>query len=229
LGTVALFQFEAVAMTDRLEDLGLAAIVSEYETLVERHTGGRVVVTSVQISPTEFAPVGGFLRLDGHCCGDTVMLWCAYDPIAFQVAVDIVLDIFCECFRSGVPMRGAITFGDAVMDKSGGVFVGAPLLEATRAVRSQSSVGCTFGPSLDRFPHLGPLDRFQPYPIQVPPGLETDIRPLALDWPRRMRDKFPSDDVYALISAYRRILPRGCDWDATVDFVNHSASNTRWW
>lgn len=228
---IVLFFFDVLGFSERVAELGLARILKQYEDLVQlvqQRAGGRVVITARPISPTTMVPVAGYVTLDAQYFSDTILLWASYDEIAFEVCVDLILDFFCECFRSGLPLRGAITFGEAHMDLATGIYLGQPIIEAARAETSQLWCGCTFGPSLDDYPHLGPVDKYLPYEAHIKEGRSGLVRGLTLDWPRRMRDQFPTVDVDKLIADYSR---PGFEpyWDNTAVFVKYSADNERWW
>ncbi len=195
--TIVLFFFDVLGFAERVAELGLPRILAQYESLlamIQARAGGRIVVDAEPVDDKgNMVPVSGFLDLRSTYFSDTVLLWTRYHPISFRVSADIVLDFFCDCLHDGLPLRGGIAFGDAVMDESRGIFLGQPIIEAARAEAAQRWCGCTFGPSLDDFPALGPVDRFMPYEAQMKPGSEELLRGLALDWPRRWDKLFPKD------------------------------------
>ncbi len=229
--SIVLFFFDVLGFAERVDELGLAEILRLYEDLLEMvraRAGGRVVMAARPVDQHTMVPVMGWLDLESTYFSDTILLWTKYDDLRFQVSVDIVLDFFCDCFKNGLPLRGAIAFGDAVMDRQRGIFLGHPIIEAARAESSQRWCGCGFGPSLDDFPRLGPADRFMPYSDHAKPGREDYLRELVLDWPRRWRASPHNPDLLTCIEKYRR--PGHEDyWDTTTAFVEHSQTNELWW
>ena len=204
---IVLFFFDVLGFGERVAELGLPQILKQYQSLldmVRARAGGRVVLTAMPVDETTMVPVVGYLDLHSAYFSDTIMLWAEYDDLRFQVAVDIVLDFFCDCLKNGLPLRGAVAFGEAVMDLPNGIFLGQPIIEAARAEAAQRWSGCGFGPSLDDFPRLGPVDRFMPYSAHVKAGREEYLRELVLDWPRRWRSSLAQVDIHAVIEGYQR-------------------------
>jgi len=57
-------------------------------------------------------------------------------------------DMVCEALKLGVPLRGALAVGPAVMHSRTVTFVGAPLVEAARLEQSQDWLGVSLGDSM---------------------------------------------------------------------------------
>jgi class 3 adenylate cyclase len=230
--TIALFFFDVLGFFERVEELGLPRILEQYESLldmIQARASGQAVRIAVPVDDSgNLAYAGFYLDLATAYFGDTVLIWTRYDPHGVSASVDIVLDFFCDCLRNGLPLRGGRAFGDAVMDESRGIFLGQPIIEAARAEAAQRWCGCTFGPSLDAFAVLGPLDRIIPYRNHVKPGRENMLSDIALDWPRRWEKLFPTEDLDAVLDGYRR---PGFEsyWDVTQAFADHSRTNRDWW
>jgi hypothetical protein len=230
--TVVLFFFDVLGFSERVEELGLPRILAQYESLlatIRSRAGGRVVLEAEPVdNQGTMVPVAAYLDLRSTYFSDTVLIWTGYDPIRFRVSADLVLDFFCDCLHNGLPLRGGIAFGEALMDEGRGIFLGSPIVEAARAEAAQRWCGCSFGPSLDAFPALGPVDRFIPYKAHMKAGKEHMLRALALDWPRRWRKLFPEQDLSTVIDSYRR-PDHEAYWDVTQEFVDYSLAHPEWW
>jgi hypothetical protein len=57
-------------------------------------------------------------------------------------------DMVCEALKMGLPLRGALAVGKAVMHSRTGTFVGAPVVEAAKLEQSQDWLGVSLGPSM---------------------------------------------------------------------------------
>lgn len=58
--------------------------------------------------------------------------------------------IFCEAVRKGIPLRGVISIGSAVMDTKNRVYLGMPLAEAAKAEPQQNWIGIGLGRSIQK-------------------------------------------------------------------------------
>jgi hypothetical protein len=143
---------------------------------------------------------------------------------------DVCLDFVCEALARELPVRGCIAFGEAILDSKRGVFLGQPIIEAARGESAQSWAGVSFGPSLDRpeFSYLGDLRLVLPFEQQIKHGKSEWVTPLALDWPRRWRDKFKTDPIDQLdkLDADPRF---SVYYETARTFARFSAANSEWW
>jgi hypothetical protein len=120
---------------------------------------------------------------------DTILLWAPYELPVVESFLDSVLQFFCEALSNGLPLRGCITFGDAIMDQDQGVFLGEPIIEGSWGEAAQEWVGVAFGPSLERPPFgwVGALRHVIPFAQHIKAGKDDCVLTIALDWPRRWR------------------------------------------
>jgi hypothetical protein len=157
--TVALF--DVLGFEERLRSSDIRSLVTAYKQLtevLERFDGERFVLDGAM-------PLDGPLPLfhtDGtvqtgtavysldvkHAYfSDTLLLWADFDPIRIRPFCGLCADFFCEALHLGMPVRGAISVGDAYMSISEKTFIGYPLAEAARVEKAQKWIGMSFGPS----------------------------------------------------------------------------------
>jgi hypothetical protein len=72
------------------------------------------------------------------------------------------MDFFCQSIVAGIPLRGCISTGLAVMNPYKSIYVGSPLVEAARGETAQNSIGVAFGKSFNNS-HPVYNDYFIPY------------------------------------------------------------------
>ena len=58
------------------------------------------------------------------------------------------MDFFCQSIIEGIPLRGCISTGIAMMDQYKSIYFGNPLVEAARGEPAQNTLGVAFGKSL---------------------------------------------------------------------------------
>lgn len=93
-------------------------------------------------------------------------------------------ELICHSIEIGLPFRGALSMGPAILDERRSVFLGAPLIEAATLERGQMMVGASFCPSFvqqiipGRF--VLPFDALRS-------GFKSGFRGAVLDWPRHWR------------------------------------------
>jgi hypothetical protein len=131
---------------------------------------------------------------------DTILLWVPLvqhfiDPFLARCA-----DMVCEALKLGIPLRGAVAVGPAVMHARTGTFVGSPVVEAAKLEQSQDWLGVSLGPSMLAADVSSEFDPTLviPYPVPVKKQRERVYAELALDWPNRFRSRFGTDPLEAI-------------------------------
>ncbi len=230
---MALVLFDVLGFSERVNRIGLDAMYGHYEDLirlVKAEAGGKVVVSALPAGDGGMVPVAGWLQIQHAYFSDTILLWCPYHPAMSMPFYDVCLDFVCEALARELPVRGCIAFGEAIMERDRGVFLGEPIIEAARGESAQSWIGVSFGPSLDKpdFSYLGDLRLVLPFEQQIKSGGSDLITPLALDWPRRWRDVFKTDPIVQLDRL--DVDPRfSIYYETARSFARFSAANPEWW
>ena len=70
-----------------------------------------------------------------------------YAPIPCDNFLDVCNDLMCRGLEIGLPLRGAIAVGDAILDLERHIFLGKPIVEAARLESGQSLIGVSFSKS----------------------------------------------------------------------------------
>ena len=102
-----------------------------------------------------------------------------------------------------IPLRGALTLGDAVLSTDADFYLGEPIIEAANLEKAQDWMGLTFGNTAVWSPFLAQVHGTSIIEYE-PPTKEHGrhhASPIVLDWPRRWRDKHgecPSEKLRAL-------------------------------
>lgn len=187
--------FDVLGFEERLKASGLNKLVRAYDYLlkiVKRQRDGMMLHCGVPAGKGGRAAAFGYLDIQQDYFSDTIILWCSYNHFCFGPFIGTCIEFVCQVLHSGLPIRGGIAVGEAVMDKSKRIYIGAPLVEAARVEQAQSWIGVSFGPSFATKPYN---EYFEPdsvlvYTAHRKPGRSQWLPGLVLDWPRYWRDTY---------------------------------------
>lgn len=108
--------------------------------------------------------------------------------------------VFCKAIQKGIPLRGVISTGSAIMDKDQRIYLGKPLVEAAKAEPQQNWLGIGLGQSI-RTIHQMDMEYLLPYYNHIKAKgdrKECLLNDWVLDWPSWWRHQY-QDDMKALI------------------------------
>lgn len=64
-----------------------------------------------------------------------------FAPVPCDHFLTLCCELVCSSLECGLPLRGAISAGRAIMDRDSGYFLGEPLVEAARLEKAQAALG----------------------------------------------------------------------------------------
>lgn len=160
-----------------------------------------------------------------------------YYPIFFQEHplyisfLQVCMEFFCEAIRVGIPLRGCISTGMAIMNKHDSIFFGEPLVEAARGEPAQNAIGVAFGRSFNNY-HPVYHRYFIPYLKNIK-GNDTKadfLSPMMLDWPRFWRQEYNSDrrSIEEYISKMNKNPQFTRYYDNAIQFAKFSEEHESW-
>lgn len=165
-----------------------------------------------------------FSRIEGAYASDSILLWAnrtwpesqagvggsnetpsaaptddwRLHPIPCDSFLNVCNELMCCGLEVGLPLRGAISIGSAIMDRTRGIFLGKPIVESARLERGQGLVGVSFSKSMTQ-QHVPAR-----FALDFGKHLKEKYKPLwgghLLDWPRHWRQT-RAKDVRGVISA----------------------------
>jgi len=146
----------------------------------------------------------------------------------FPPFVQTCMNVFCEALDKGIPLRGCISMGEAIMDKEKGHYVGEPLTESAKGEAAQKWIGVSFGESFFRAPCFD-CKMLIPYTYHIKPTGTNKISNLAVDWPRYWREHKSGIDPIDTLNKLND-KPKFSDYYTNaIDFVRFSENNEKWW
>ena len=121
-----------------------------------------------------------------------------YQPVPCDGFLDLCCEVLCHSVEIGLPLRGALVMGEAVLHLDRRIFLGGPLIEAARMEHQQCFIGASLASSF--------VDQLVPARYQLafadhfkssPPS---NFAGTILDWPRHWRNT-RSDDLASAVGA----------------------------
>lgn len=223
--------FDVLGFKSMLARLGADGILGLYrqmfeKTLNEAVKNKRWHLSSGPNRDGSAYSVMQFIPVETAHFSDSLLIWAPGQPAFFWGFLYRVMDVFCEALKIGIPLRGALAIGPAVLHKRTNIFVGPPIVEASSLEAGQDWLGVACGPSFQQLPPMAfPIraDQFLLYDPPMKPGKNGLAGGLALDWPRWWRDHY-TEDVEQVITGLRDASPPNCAkyYDAAVAFVRCS-------
>lgn len=141
------------------------------------------------------------------------------------------MEFFCQSIIAGIPLRGCISTGFAMMDPYKSIYFGSPLVEAARGEPAQNAIGFAFGKSFNVY-HPVYNDYFIPYLGHMKLGdKRTDfLSPMVPDWPKYWRQHFRQED-YCFSDCISRMNSNpsfSSYYDNVLKFFEFSDKHTDW-
>jgi hypothetical protein len=219
-----------------LNQLGLDEMGRRYNELLESalrpHSEARPWSGEIAIVRGEPLPGLMWLPIQTAYFSDSLLLWVSYHPRHVPFFLDRCARVFCQALALGIPIRGAVSIGKAILDKDKGIYLGTPLIEAVRLESKSNWVGVSLGASWKSEDRRVPVtpDRVFIYQPPLKDGGLSLFSGLVLDWPRVWRESRQDSAVDYLERLCRPTLsPELKDrYTAAMKFVEYSEANQNW-
>lgn len=173
----------------------------------------------------------GHLHVECAYFSDTILFWTPYSFPALRSFCTTCSEAVCRGIEIGLPLRGGVAVGQAIMDHPNVTYIGAPIIEAAKVEAAQNWIGVTFGPSFhdptDRKQFF--LDTILPYRSHRKAECDDFIHGCVLDWPRHWRQTRSSSASTAV-----QTLNTQSDasithkYDTTLRFIEFSERHHDW-
>src|SRR5215213_140269 len=217
--------FDVLGFSALIGSRSLKEVTSLYERLIAEAVTKEAVRTFgiIRLNDRESATTMFALPVRHTHFSDTIILWVPLVQHFIAPFIGRCSGLVCEALKMGLPLRGALAVGPAVLHSGSGTFVGQPIVEAARLEQAQNWLGVSLGLSMlasDVSREFDP-NFILPYDAPVKPRRKHLSSGLALDWPRRMVTHHNSDPREMLQSlntspAHRRY------YDNATKFVEFS-------
>ncbi|MBS1643213.1 MAG: hypothetical protein JSR11_12125 [Bacteroidetes bacterium] len=206
---------------------GLQTIEAKYKELIEvadKHN------FELALMERGGVPVMGNPGIKSSYFSDTILFWCPYDDMRMEVLFDSLAEVMCKSIEIGLPLRGAVSVGQVVIEKEKGVYLGQPFISAARAEIAQKWIVITLSKTFDlpKFNGGFKADKILEYKKHIKQEKSDKVIPLVIDYPRKWRKTRTSSLVDAIIEL--NTDEQFSDYYLnTIEFVNYSTDNHDWW
>ncbi|MBU1627939.1 hypothetical protein KKB18_11270, partial [bacterium] len=139
--------FDVLGFEDRIRSTALDEIHDQYKDLLTIATSNKshAFFDARPVGNGTMVPFFGFINVDHDFFSDTILIWSPFKLATFNTFLHVCSNFMCETLKAKLPIRGAISLGPAIMDKSSGTYLGEPIVDAARAEKAQKWIGLGFG------------------------------------------------------------------------------------
>jgi len=225
--------FDVLGFSD-LCKLGTIKLLAVYQELIDKVVAKKDedfrCFTLMKIGDVK-VPALGSLPVRYVYFSDTILLWAPLVEYLVEPFAARCSDMIIEGLNLGIPFRGSITIGGAIMNKQKNIFLGQPLIEADRLEKAQNWIGVSFGPSSTHPIYQDSLGHnfvIQYYTKHFKSGKEDLISQMVLDWPRRMRERYKPEETIAKLNEMKNNTGKKIYYDNALDFIYYSENNKDW-
>ncbi len=200
-----------------------------------------------------YVPSLAYLPLNHAYFSDTLLVWVPLEPNRVVLFLERLACVFCEALRLQMPLRGAVSIGQAILHKPSSTYIGNPIVEAARLEKAQEWTGLACGASFKKPPAPIPLPvtSFVEWPAPVKTGRKswflslvghrhgtfsskespaTDLLSgLVIDWPRKWR-RMHGGSAHNVLQTLRTQNPKFKSYyENALSFVEFSDANPEWY
>lgn len=168
---------------------------------------------------------------------DTFIVWVEYEDffgMSLRGFYEKCMDIFVEAIKRGIPLRGAISRGTAIMDEERKLYLGKPIVEAARAEAAQNWMGIALTRSCQEA-SISEAWLLLPYTEHIKEAYRNKQKSkdvlftnCVLDWPKYWRNT-QDNEVISLIQKMNDDATFSSYYDNAIRFVNYSKENDDFW
>jgi len=223
--------FDVLGFSNRIKQIGIHKIHELYESLIKNAVidDGILSIGTHRYGDGTASPTVFTFQANFAFFSDTILLWSPLQPMFVGPFVQKCTNLFCEALLAEVPLRGAISIGEAILHRNSSTYLGEPIVEAARLEAAQNWIGLTLAPSSHWNDFVAELNPMQI--IEYDPPLKDNYdnaKPIiCIDWPRTWRESrktSPNCHLEKMISApeFEKYFRNA------MDFCDFSEKNKDW-
>jgi len=228
--------FDVLGFSARVKTESIDKIYGDYKVLIEKVLANHKIDTTGMTFPVfngaALFSVGGKEEISYTYFSDTILLWAPLLPMYPNLFLQRCSDLMCEALLMKIPLRGAISVGEGYMHKNTGIYLGEHIVDAARLEAMQEHIGVAMTMSAGQSV-LVPASLPNQYiefhtPIKENSQYPEICSPIALDWPKRWRDRKCGD----LIQYIKSLRPQNSCvskyYDNAIKFAEWSERHDDW-
>lgn len=242
--------FDILGFENRLNDLGLSEMLEKYESIIDVVNSNNVKhdkIKAMKLHGAFWTAEGGVhisYEIRAAYASDSILVWAKRTLGGAGMIKDGILchplvpcddflyvcnELICRSLEIGLPLRGAVSMGEAYINEARNIYLGIPLVDIARLEKRQVFIGAS------------PCDSFRNQPI-LPPFLlpyKSHLKPLknkekdltfgaVLDWPRHWRETRKTDvaEIVRQLNTDSNFSPY---YENTLKLIEFSNSNQEYW
>jgi len=212
---------DVLGFENRLNGEGLDAIYAKYRKLIDyvksQRRGFDLLTTP------EGHVIMGVGTYGNAFASDWLLFWMRYNEMAISEFTRSISEAICIGLEVGLPLRGAIAVGRAILDEEERVFLGQPLVECARTEKTQEWIGASYCRSL----LLIHPSTVLPYKRQYKNLDGPYVTGIAVNWPRVWRESRTADlePVVESLDTDSYFRPY---YKRTLEFIAFSKQHPNW-
>ncbi|MCK9436934.1 MAG: hypothetical protein M0Q12_06995 [Synergistaceae bacterium] len=212
-----------------MDVLGFENLFSKYGLQDIYHKYGQIILSAQKekITGLRFFGQNGAsffnYKFDFAYFSDTIILWGQYDLQNLDFISNSLEEMICCSIEIGLPLRGAISVGEHIIEKNSGIYLGQPIISAARAERSQEWIGITFSKEFSQKPLCNDLNSINvlQYEKHIKDNCKDKVVPFVIDYPRHWK-RTRQNSIENAIQALNTDSEHSTYYQNTIDFVEFS-------
>ncbi len=220
--------FDVLGFSNLVTKIGSQAVLELYQNLINLSVlkKGYKSFEKVKVGFNQYLLGTTYVPVKYAYFSDTILLWTTATDNHASPFTAKCADLMCEALKLGIPLRGSICFGEAIMHKATNTFIGDAIIEAAKLEKSQKWVGASFGESFLNEQIRHELNEELVVPLYLK-HLKEDLKSaspyLTLDWITKWQNKGYSNLVERLVELEKKAPQKNKEYyKATIDFIKYT-------
>ncbi len=242
--------FDILGFESRLVDLGLNCMYEKYQKLIniiDENNKKQELLKSANLYGRFWAQDGQFevYEIKGAYASDSIIIWAnriiegggirfangsfGNPPISPNHFLNICNELICCSLEIGLPLRGAVSVGKAIIIENRNIFLGFPFVEVARLEKRQTTIGATPCKAF-QLGHRG-LNPYLLLPYEKHLKSFSDREQTfgaVLDWPRRWRES-RDVDVRKVVKGLDSDVRFSKYYNDTIELIDFSEKKDTYW
>lgn len=144
------------------------------------------------------------------------------NPVPLLEFWNTCAEIICKSIEFDLPIRGAVSTGDAIFDVENKVFLGEPIVDTARLENKQQAIGLSLCTSFVE--HEDNSRFFIPYSNHYKPDYNSKKVDLAFNWPLYWKLSRPDINLIDTLQKMSENNDKHPYYSKTIEFVEYSES-----
>lgn len=143
-------------------------------------------------------------------------------PIPLLEIWNTCAELICRSIEFDLPIRGAVSTGDAVFDIENRIFLGEPIVDTARLENKQHAIGLSLCKSFVAHEDISHF--FIPYSKHYKPEYNSEKIDLAFNWPHYWKNSRPDINLIDTLQKMSDNNDKHSYYANTIEFVKYSES-----